>query len=518
MLCVTSLRATQPLEPWPEDYELTLTVSLEKAEADYAALQPALDRAVQEAESGKSVRVLVGPGMYRGAFSLQGLPGNVYAPISIEAEEPGRAILCGSRVVDGWEVGDSGYFQMDFPAGERVVGVYVQSVRVEQVRADRRLRQGQFRVVQKGSPTEGSQVQMIQPENATVADGLVEVATEVPGGILRIRDLDTVTLSGLYLRQGGGIGVFVKDCRRVRVEHATSEHQHIAGYHFEDIAELKLINADALRNGKEGIKAANVAAMNVIGGATSNNGYRTGVDMMSADAFGMQCQSVKQLSLRNFQAADNLGAGLGAYYADTVSLRSSKLLNNRLGAVFYHDKTVTLKEAIVAANTSGGLMAMGTDCSAMWSIFSGNGGRESGVYVAQLAAMDGAKLSLKHCIVSATQADIPLLAIDDLGALGQLSGNLYWGSDEPFIFADIIPDKAGGRERPSLDFAAWQAVSGQDLNSAWGDPMFNDPAGFEFIPLGESIWYQQRTWPVRTVTAEETAAARAAYFPSADQP
>ncbi|MGE9291982.1 MAG: hypothetical protein ACQKBW_00070, partial [Puniceicoccales bacterium] len=139
-------------------------------------------------------------------------------------------------------------------------------------------------------------------------------------------------------------------------------------------------------------------------------------------------------------------------------------------------------------------------------------------YVAQLAAMDGAKLSLKHCIVSATQVDIPLLAIDDLGALGQLSGNLYWGSDEPFIFADIIPDKAGGRERPSLDFAAWQAVSGQDLNSAWGDPMFNDPAGFEFIPLGESIWYQQRTWPVRTVTAEETAAARAAYFPSADQP
>ena len=55
-------------------------------------------------------------------------------------------------------------------------------------------------------------------------------------------------------------------------------------------------------------------------------------------------------------------------------------------------------------------------------------------------------------------------------------------------------------------------MTGQDLDSAWGDPLFNDPERFEFIPLRASIWYEQKTWPVRKLTDAEIAAAREKYL------
>ncbi|MDP0494941.1 MAG: right-handed parallel beta-helix repeat-containing protein [Verrucomicrobiota bacterium JB024] len=495
--------------PWPAEYAVTLHVSPEEAGADFAALQPALDRARQVAAEGQSVRVLVGAGHYRGSFELIGTPGQAYAPVAIEAEEAGRAVISGSEIADGWEVGDSGYFEKKFPAGKRVAAVYVQGVRVERTRADRSLRPGQFRLV-------GDEVQLIPPGGATVADGLVEVAYELPGMLLCIQNMDTVLVSGLYLRQGGGEGLRVQACGAVAVEHSTSEHQFIKGYHFEDLKRLMLLNVDALRNGQEGIKAVNIPVMDVVGGAASNNGYRVGEgELLAGEAFGVETQSVKKLTIRNLQAADNQGTGLGAFYADEVTMRSGKLLNNRLGLSLYGVEKATLREMIVAANDAGGMLVMGSACTASWSIFTGNGDGAADEGGAQITATDRATLSLTRCIVSATDEQVPLLAVENPATVGALSGNLYWGSVRPFQLGAVIPDKRGALP-PGLDFAAWQAVTGQDLNSAWGDPMFNAPKYFEYIPLSDSIWYQQKKWPARTVTEAEMAAAREQYLTPAD--
>jgi hypothetical protein len=273
-----------------------------------------------------------------------------------------------------------------------------------------------------------------------------------------------------------------------------------------------LLNADALRNGQEGIKAVNIPVMDIVGGAASNNGYRVGEgELLAGEAFGVETQSVKKLTLRNLQAADNQGTGLGAFYADAVTMRRGKLLNNRLGLSLYGVEKATLGEMIVAANDAGGMLVMGSACAAGWSIFTSNGAsREGG---AQITATDRATLSLTRCIVSATDEQVPLLAVENPATVGALSGNLYWGSVRPFVFFGI------GAE---VDFAAWQAVTGQDLNSAWGDPMFNAPKYFEYIPLSDSIWYQQKKWPVRTVTESEMTAAREKYLapgsPAEDPP
>ena len=419
------LCAAQADNPWPDDYAVTLRVSPDDPSADFANIQAACDRALAVAAQGESVRVLLGPGHYRGQVEMIGQTGQDYAPVAIEAEETGRAVLSDSQIVNGWEAGDSGYFEKDFPEDERIVMVFVQSVRLEHRRADRALRPGQFRVVD-------SQVQFVPPNGGTVADGLVEVATEAKGPLLCIQNLDTVFVSGLYLRQSGGEGMRVQACHRVKLEHATSEHHYISGYHFEDLERLDLVNTDALRNGKEGIDAVNVGELTAVSGAASLNGYRVNEErMLAGDAFGLVVNTAKRLSLRNFQVADNRGAGLGIHYTEDVLIRRSKLLNNQVGMRTFRAGQVQLKEVIVAANRGAGMVLMKTDCAAAWSVFTGNypetTGRMEIMIDPQIMVADDAKLSLDHCIVASSNSGSLLLGVQNPKSLGTFSGNLYWG-------------------------------------------------------------------------------------------
>ncbi len=510
-VCGPDLYAADPAdsgqEPWPDDYELTLRVAQQDPAADFSTINAAARAALTEAAAGTSVRVLIAPGLYREHVELVGEAGRTYAPMAIEAEEAGRAVISGSEIVNGWEVGDSDYFEKDFSPDERIVTVFVQSVRLARARPDRKLGGGQFRLV-------GDQVQLVPPGNATVADGLVEVATEAKGQLLSIQNLDTVFISGLYLRQSGGEGMRVQACRRVKLEHTTSEHHYISGYHFEDLERLALVNTDALRNGKEGIDAVNVGELTAVSGAASLNGYRVDEErMLAGDAFGLVVNTAKRLSLRNFQAADNRGAGLGIHYTEDVLIRRSKLLNNQVGMLAFRAGQVQLKEVVVAANQAAGVVLIETDCAAVWSVFSGNGETGGDGLSAQILAGDDVSVSLDHCIVSSTDAQVALVALEAPEQVDTFTGNLYWGSDQPFIIGSLMPHKDGTDPLDeALDFAAWQAVTGQDLDSAWGDPMFNDPKYFEFIPLNDSIWYQQKNWPVRTLTEAEQTAAREKYL------
>ncbi|MBC2594330.1 hypothetical protein H5P28_08650 [Ruficoccus amylovorans] len=484
-------------EPWPQEYAVTLRVSPDEAAADFSRVQAALDEALKIAGEDRSVRVVIGPGVYREHVELVGEPDRTYAPVAIVAEYPGRAVLSGSRIVNGWRIGDDDCFAGGaVEAGEGTM-VFVQGVRLERVRPDRLPRAGQYRVVEK-------QIRLVPPANATVADGLVEVADELPGQVLCIQNMDTVLVSGLYVRQSGGEGVRVQACGAVRFEHVTSEHHFISGYHFEDLERLRLVNSDALRNGKEGVDIVNVGLVEVVSGSASMNGFRAAERrMMDGDAFGLIANSVREMSLRNFQAADNLGTGLGVFYTTQLDLARSKLLNNRTGMTVFRVGKVALKEVVLAANSGGGLLVMESECAAAWSVFAHNGEQSGEGSGAQIVATDHALLSLERCIVSGGATGARLLEVESLATLGQLSGNLYWGEPDGFQI---------GSAGTAVDFATWQALTGQDLNSAWGDPMFNDPAYFEFIPLGDSIWYRQKDWPVRALTESETTAARRQYL------
>ena len=90
---------------------------------------------------------------------------------------------------------------------------------------------------------------------AKVLDGVVEVALKLPVPVFRIQNFDTVLLSGLYIRQSGGVGLMLERNDKVLVEHSTSEHHYDSGMLVIGAHQLRLLNVDTLRNGKDGLVA-----------------------------------------------------------------------------------------------------------------------------------------------------------------------------------------------------------------------------------------------------------------------
>lgn len=487
-LCVAWLPLAALTEPPPAD--ITLTVSPDDPEADFNSVGAAIRKALEYASGDQSTHVLLKSGTYREKVSIFADTALDYAPVAIMAEEAGRAVISGSQVWNGWEVGGSGYFEKEYAGAADVAMVYISGVRLVRVPGDGRLTPGQYKVY-------GGKVFFLPPAGATVVDGVVEVALEIPEALVRIQNLDTLYVSGLYIRQSGGVGFVLERNWETVVEHCTLEHHFAAGLMVAGAGELVLYNVDALRNGKDGIVAMNTAGLAFVGGSASLNGFRvTEGELRASDTFGFAAKTVQRLALNNLQTADNQGQGLAVLGADEAAITSCKVINNRHGGgLLLQVRDAAVKESTFAANGNLGLVVVDSTCRAAWSIFTGNGTGQA----AQVMAVQNAVVSLDRCILSATSLSHPLLVVDGLDNIGTLSGNLYWGSDQPFVF---------NQGTVALDFPQWQTVSGQDLDSFWGDPVFNDPVRFEFIPRSDSAWYRQKTWPVREVSADDIAAAR----------
>ena len=485
-----------------EDMDVTLTVSFDDPEADFRSIQQAGRRALELAATGQSVRVQIAPGLYRERIDLSADASVDYAPISFESRELGRAVIVGSEVWNDWDISSDSTFVKKYSGPAEVAMVFVQGVRLVRVEDSRPLRTGEFRVY-------GNQVEFVPPAKAKVLDGVVEVALKLPVPVFRIQNFDTVLLSGLYIRQSGGVGLMLERNDKVLVEHSTSEHHYDSGMLVIGAHQLRLLNVDTLRNGKDGLVALNVVEMNALGGSVSVNGFRVSEEGLAArDSFGMVVKTVQTLAWQNGLCADNRGQGFSVMGADAVRIDRVKALNNVYGGgVLFKVAHATLQETVVANNGNLGLSVVEGEASATWSIFTHNGSAQS----AQVMAVLGGKLSLEHCILSTDKPQDPLFVLDGFENLGVLSKNLYGVSEKPFVF---------NQGSLMLDFATWQAVTGKDLDSMWGDPQFNDPEHFEYIPVGGSVWYDQKTWPVREVSEEEMVAARRehlGYDPGAEE-
>ncbi len=473
-----------------ESIDVTLSVSLEDANADFRSVQQAGRRALELAAEGNSVRVLIGPGLYREHVDLVADASLDYAPILFEASRLGSAMLSGSEIWNDWDVTSDSTFAKDYSGPAEVAMVFVEGVRLVRVSSDRPLRMGEFRVY-------GGRVEFVPPAKAKVLEGTVEVALKLPVPLMRIQNFDTILLSGLYLRQSGGVGLMLERNGHALVEHSTFEHHYDSGVLVAGAHRLRLLNVDTLRNGKDGLVALNVVEMNAVGGSVSVNGFRVSEEGLTAkDSFGMVVKTVQNLVWQNGLCADNRGQGFSILGAESASIERVKALNNVYGGgVLFKVASATLQETVVANNGNLGLTVVDGEATAKWSIFTHNGSAKA----AQIMAVLGGVVSLEHCILSTDKPEDPLLVIEGFDNLGLLTKNLYGVSERPFVLNE---------GSVKLDFETWQAVSGRDLDSAWGDPQFNDPDHFEYIPVGGSIWYEQKDWPVRELTEDEISAAR----------
>lgn len=497
------LVALLPLSLRAEEDAKLLRVGPAGSAAEYHSVASALSEALEIAAAGKPVIIELLAGTYRENINLRGTEGQHYAAITIRASDTGQSRILGTRRVDGWRLGRHGTFEnqiapRDVPSSGNLM-MFVEGVRLEAVDDRRKIQPGRFFVDRSSG-----RIHMLPPRNAVVADGKVEVsaATLAPGwhfenlGDLRLEGLEfhgfsrapssgaiasnalsisragTVEIGDIKVTHSSGIGLRIRDVERVVIGRSSFNRNGIGGLRIENSPFVQLTGVEAQLNGWRHWPA------------------RRGIP---ADAHAIKLRDIGEVAAFGLRIADNRIHGMRAMDSETLRMREAFIGGNSGRGLKWSGQTFAAAGMQIAGNGQDGLITDG-DTRLSTSILTHNGTGDN--HVQWRAGPDTADiLRWSDNIITASESTAVLIQIPANPVRDnhvQAHHNLYYVSDStnarPFVVGET-----------PVSFEHWQKLSGQDLDSLFADPLFDDAPRFQFALPPQSPWFDRDNWPQHTV-------------------
>jgi hypothetical protein len=236
------------------------------------SIQAAINKANYNNQRGIGTKIVVGPGVYREAITINA--GSTSVPLTIQASSTGGTIISGSDVLTGWSP-VSGHpntyyrswnynfgncptpsgWPSSFPAiARRTEMVFVNNTLYTQVMAESQLRAGTF-YVDEGA----NQILVTLPSGMSANSATIEAA--VRPETLQINNRNNLVLRGLVLRHARSClndgGADINNSSNVVVDRVQAVWNGWGGMQFNHDNRVTVQNSIASHNGGVGFTANN---------------------------------------------------------------------------------------------------------------------------------------------------------------------------------------------------------------------------------------------------------------------
>ncbi len=426
--------------------------------------------------------------------------------------------------------GDSSNAARPNELGRRRELAFVDGVLLQQVLTSEELTPGSYYVDDgyPGNPNDG-RITLMLPEGAALGQSRIDVTTNQWGKWtgapqwlfdskenLVIRNITVQHHPGHY---HSAAALVVRNCRNVLVENCTFTWNNGAGLGVRNTSDLTWRNLEGSDNGGCGLMWAaggNILAEDLI---TNRNNWRghwgniyswayagikggfgtRGMVVHNHQAYDNWAHglwfdyNVKNLVVDGLDARRNHGWGtfIEAMHGPTI-LRNSKLIENRQGIHLANSAKVALHNNLSMNNTEQQLCII-RRLNRPVSDQDLNPDRD-----APVPSASGSTINVPVNVIDSTWtdnvfvSDIPEAPLLDTFGYRPFfetldaSRNLYWHVD---------PENAFKTELISYNFHAWQKLTGQDLDSQFGDPKLND----HLEPGGDSPLRTRGDWELTSI-------------------
>lgn len=370
----------------------------------FAAIQPAVETALR---SGKSARVLVGPGVYRETIDINGSPGAPASLLVIEAERAGEAIVSGSDLFTAWKplAGSPGRFEHDWPhklgwernpwpglmpletPGLRGELLFVDGSPLRQVFAEDKIAPRSYWVDE-----DRSRIVLALDPGADLARHQIEVSVRpIPrqgahSKLLRVMQRDNVVVRGLVFRHGmtpafsAAVQILASDnllLEDVRAEWNSGAGVGLASFRGKIGANIVLRRVGADHNGFMGLTGSAHDALFEDVTTNYNNWRGVAVGATGWAPCGWKLSHLERVVLRRVRSIGNHASG--GWFDDVIhhvriedfvglnnyrsglsveavegplEITGAFLSGNSTGLNLFDSRSVTLRDSIVTDNTT----------------------------------------------------------------------------------------------------------------------------------------------------------------------
>ena len=302
-------------------------------------IQEAMDRARAHKKNYRSVKVLIGPGVYREAVEFaytnhpNNQPGN-NTPVTVEGAGPEQTIISGADRFENWREEGQGYShawpydwglskdlhngRVPIPEPELVLRREMVFTRGNGSPGGERLRQvlsagemepGTFRV------DEGADRIYAWPSGGVdLAEQGAEVAVRSRGWYTQYEN--NFTLRGLSVQHvatpwtyGEG-AIVINSAERVTIEDVVARQNNFMGFSLQLDADVRLLRSKALANGNSGWTPRKLTDFEVEEVELSYNNWRGALGGLTSWGPGNKSMSVHGMTVRGLKAIGNHSRGL----------------------------------------------------------------------------------------------------------------------------------------------------------------------------------------------------------------
>jgi hypothetical protein len=341
------------------------------AEAPLASLGEGLRRALENRGRGRGSRVLLHPGTYREA--IEGYFDSRGAPIVIQALQPGKAIVSGSDVWNGWSCAATCTHAWPYTWGEAPnpwpeASITPPGLRREMVFVDGRpLGQRLSRAELLREPgtflvdEPRAEIHVNPPAGADLTRALVEVA--VRPLLFRAQKLHDLTLDGIVFQHAaspiGEAAVVIVDEDDVAIRNVTVQHNNWDGLSLSSGSRISVRGSVMNRNGGSGIGAYRTTALLLDGNETSFNNWRGAMGGLDGWAVGQKFLLQRGLTIRRHTSVGNASHGLWLDWDNRdVLIEDVRLCGNRRSGLFLElsPGPITVRDGLFCDNGESGIM------------------------------------------------------------------------------------------------------------------------------------------------------------------
>jgi hypothetical protein len=461
-----------------------------------------IQRAAKLAEANHhqniGTRIVIYPGIYREAITLDLRGDYMDAPIIFEAKDQGTVILSGADVWTGWEKHDSANiythpwqykwgtsanpWESEHVTLEPIVRrremVFVDGKLLDQVLSLGALQDGSFYVSE-----EKGLIYLSSPTNGFVQRGLIEVATRER--LLAAHDARNIVVRGLVFQhanspiQDSAVSFF--DSAHITIENCQFIWNNWSGLGFWNTTNIRASGNIANNNGGVGMVAWKGDNLLFEENETSYNNWRGA----RGGFYGWAVAGLKHLRIhhglyRRHTAVNNFARGFWLDYDNAhIHIEDTLVCRNLLDGVFIEASQgpVTLKNSTICHNEKGaGVLSTNSRFVTLeGNTIYGNGGSQIKVtgdserrvpdwQTGEQMVLRAEGWTLRgNTFVGHHPGQFVIETPNWQHFLRSLTGegNLWYNPDNPRAF------KVGSAV---FDFSGWQAVTGQDVGSRFADP------------------------------------------------
>jgi hypothetical protein len=466
--------------------------------APLGSIQAAVNLADLNSQKGIGSRIVVAPGVYREAVTINGASSS--APLSIESSVTGAAVIAASDVLTGWS-GVSGHpntyyhswtynfgncptptgWPGTFPAiARRTEMVFVNNVMYTQVLSESQLRTGTFYVDESAN-----QLLVSLPSGLSANSAKIEAA--VRSSTLSVNNRSNTTISGMTLEHARTCinrgGANINGGSHVTVDHVQAIWNGWGGLQFNNNSYLTVQNSIASHNGGVGFTANNGDNVTFSNNESDFNNWRgaqgalydwgmggtkffqmQNVTVQHHYSYGNQAQGLwfdtenKHITINDATVSGSAEAALQLEAnPGPILVEYGHFCGSLAGVNFLNSENVTLKSNLFYNNGSFGAYTPA-------GIFLA--GRKGGHVIGGQRLYTAHTVMTGNTIVSATSGQHVFGTYLTGGDWSQFadslnaSGNRWYNAANSNAF-----QVSNGR---TTNFSGWKSAVGTDYSSSWG--------------------------------------------------